>query len=205
MHLIRKTSRRRALLGGLATFLALVAISGVVSVRSASAYVPDADLAGAVRQEIPAWYPANLQDIGPDGIPGPDGTPDGLGAFQYFQVPDNQIGRPTYETKGVYAYRVTPYVAAMLAQYLPYEWKGETVLAREVRAAILGSWAQAGWENGFGYPLNDARGATDADISRGCRYGDDAQYFMRITGAQAVHLMCRDYKTGAISWRRLWG
>jgi len=202
MHLIPKTSARRALVGGLATVLALVAISGVVSVRPAEAYVPAADLAGAVRARIPATFPAGLQDIGPDGIPGPDGTPDGLGAFQYLRVPVNPGSYwPTFRSVGVYGHRVTPYVAAMFAQYLPYEWHGETVRAREVGSEVLDSWARAGWENGYGYPLINARPAFGAETSKGCQTGDQVQYFMRITGDQAVHLMCRN--AGGISWRRL--
>jgi hypothetical protein len=186
---------------------ALVAVSAVVASRRASAYVPEqrystaidaagvaagyqqAQLLGLIRAESP----------GPDGIFGYDGTPDRRGAFVYFQVaqPDG-----TWLREAVYAFQYTSTASRMLARITGESVPAGTVKGRIVHNNVLAHWVMTGAEAGNGYPLTDARGATSADIARGCRAGDTVQYFQRITGFQETRILCL---TGASpKWTRVW-
>jgi hypothetical protein len=153
--------RHRVRLAGAALAMATAGVA--VTASAASAYVPASDLVSAVRTERTAifndpspLYQNNfrLLDGNPDGISGPDGTPDGLGAFQFY--------RGDAGGGAIYSHRN----------------RVEGLVVGAVYGAILDSWRASGWENGrYGYPVKREHPVSPNDVKRGCQTGDRAQTF----------------------------
>ena len=156
----------RALLPAAVPLIAGGSAAGALAASAgpAAAYVPDARLVEGVEQtylelfwgDRDMWRSTfQTASPDPDGIPGPDGTPDGRGAFQWFHGPSG--------SGAVYS----------------HFGNGGAVISGIVYGDILASWSAHGWENGFGYPEGAEHDATASDIANGCRPGDRAQTFVR--------------------------
>jgi hypothetical protein len=143
-----------------ATALAATGLATALFVPAADAYRPEGDLEKAVtdtRSALPlemqvANFAVQIGD-GPDWLQGPDGTPDGKGAFAFYHG-NVDIG-------AIYANRTLTGIDS-------YAVYGD----------ILASWAANGYENSsFGYPAGMEHDARDFD--QGCRSGDRAQRFQK--------------------------
>jgi hypothetical protein len=191
---LRSTPRVRTVA---ALVVGLASISAVVSVRSAEAYVPSQDLSAAINSVLQGNSNLAIQSQfydGPDGIPGPDGTPDGRGAFWFLGA------GTTRHPLAIYAHRVSATEAAMANRIAGAWLTANTVTAKTVDGAVFASWGAAGWENGYGYPVTGSYGVGQREIRWGCTSGETAQWFARITPSQEkVFLMCRS-STRAPHW-----
>jgi hypothetical protein len=159
----RTSPRRRtrpAVAGLAATALAATGLATALFVPAADAYRPAGDLEGAVtgtRRDLSlelqiANFAVQIGD-GPDGLQGPDGTPDGKGAFAFYHG-NAGIG-------AIYANRTLTGIDT-----------------GAVYGDILASWAANGYENSsFGYPAGSEHPAGTFD--QGCRNGDRAQRFQK--------------------------
>jgi hypothetical protein len=162
-----------------ARLLGLLGLTAGSVAGTASAYVPSDDLVQAIERRNLAigdadyrLWRANFSQplVGPDGIPGPDGTPDGRGAFQFYTGVDGLEGAIYVSRSGSHG----------------------------VYGDILASWAAAGYENGYGYPSSEELDAGDAEIRAGCKAGDRAQWFWTYVyggNLQSPFLACWDGET----------
>ena len=129
-----------------------------------------------IRANNPELWRANFSnpEPGPDGIDGPDGTPDGRGAFQFFHGENGEPGAIYASPGGSHA----------------------------VYGAILASWAAAGYEEGFGFPGSPEQDAGPASLEDGCRPGDRIQWFRRYAD-YAAFIACYNWERNFTTWIRV--
>jgi hypothetical protein len=176
----RSAARRWTLIGS--CMLILAAAGGIA--RTAHAYVPAGDLISAINfknfvlktNNFALWDWAFSNELaGPDGIAGPDGTPDGFGAFLFYTGSGGAPG-------AIYAFRDNGVVEA---------WA--------IYGGILASWSANGHETGPGYPTSDEFTAGSNELNWGCQSGDRAQWFWNF-GTNQPWLACYHWPTGVTSW-----
>jgi hypothetical protein len=177
---IRTTLRRWS---ALATLLGALLLSAGPLVEPAAAYVPAQDLIDAIRAKNAALRAQNWDNWvlhyaselwGPDGIRGPDGTPDGRGAFAFY------IGN-TGIRGAIYAMRY-----------------GAGIDVYSVQPPILDSWGAAGYELGYGYPIRDRFPATAFDQRLGCPSYAQTQWFLD-PRTERSYTACVD-DNGVVRW-----
>jgi hypothetical protein len=215
MPATRRLTRPRTALSVVA---ALLALSALVSVRRASAYVPDQRYITAISATLNSTGVARdaaegrvrIDHYGPDGLAGYDGTPDGRGAFVFYRRfgyrnPPLTVPAVGYLDNAVYAFMVTPAASRAIAQAT-----GESVPVGSVRAAtvtnfdfILNAWGRDGWEQGHGYPIAPQRYVTDVDKRVGCKEGDRVQYFHRLAGPEQTQVLCITSSGRSVVWRNV--
>jgi hypothetical protein len=178
------TIRRRVAGAALALAGVAAAIGAGATTDPASAYQPDAELWSAI-DGIRLGMPPDLRashfayyDDGPDGLPGPDGTPDGRGAFRFYWG--------SWDVGAAYVYRSEGQLRGGM-----------------VYGDILRSWAGSGYEAGpYGYPEGREHDASSNDVQRGCKAGDRSQSFHRDLSATRYRFStaCWSPTTGRTSW-----
>jgi hypothetical protein len=177
----RRISQRSMFIGScLMMLLCAAALAG-----RAYAYVPSGALISQINfknfviktNDFALWSSAFAnQLVGPDGISGPDGTPDGFGAFSFYTGSGG--------TGAIYAFT-----------------SGGSTQAYGVYGAILSSWASLGYETGRGYPTSDEFTAGSNELSWGCQSGDRAQWFWSFSRNEPW-LACFHWANGVTSWIR---
>jgi hypothetical protein len=162
----------------------LLALTAASTTSKAFAYVPDEVFIESIEHENEKLRANNFElwndnfsqpDDGPDGLPGADGTGDGLGAFVFYTGVNGERGAIYGSNNGTY-----------IASYGLY-------------GAILASWSAAGYENGYGYPTSEEVDAGANELRWGCQPNDRAQWFWSYRES-SPYLACFHWDDGVTSW-----